>query len=121
MTREILLEKPRIDPYAKRLLEFVFVNSKGGCSRTRMILILKKEPLNANQLAKKIYLDYKAIQHHIEVLEKNNLISRIGDKYGVMFFPSVFLEHNMMIFDTLAAKWDEKNGFSQMGIKCHNI
>lgn len=108
VTRQILLENLRIDPYAKRLLEFVFVNSKGGFNRTRMILILKKEPLNANQLAKKIGLDYKAIQHHVGVLEKNNLISHMGEKYGIIFFPSVFLEHNMMIFDALVAKRNEK-------------
>ena len=107
MTSQILLEHLRIDPYSKRLLEFVFVGSKGGFSRTRIILILKKEPLNANQLAKRIGLDYKTIKHHVEVLEKKNLISRMGDKYSVIFFPSVFLEHNMLIFDELAVKWND--------------
>ncbi|HXV38524.1 MAG TPA: winged helix-turn-helix domain-containing protein [Nitrosopumilaceae archaeon] len=115
MSKQILLKPPRIDPSAKRLLEFVFVGSKGGFSRTRIILILKKEPLNANQLAKRIGLDYKTIKHHVEVLEKNNLISHMGDKYGVIFFPSIFLEHNMMIFDELAVKWKTNN------VECHGI
>lgn len=108
MSKQILLKPQRVDPSAKRLLEFVFVGSKGGFNRTKIISILKKESLNANQLAKRIDLDYKTIKHHFEFLEKNNLISHIGDKYGVIFFPSNFLEHNMMIFDELAVKWNDK-------------
>ena len=59
------------DPHAKRLLWFVFMGSKGGLNRIRLISVIRKNPLNANQLAKEMGLDYKAIQHHIGVLEKN--------------------------------------------------
>ena len=63
------------DPNAKRLLWFVFTGSRGGLNRLKIISILKENPLNINQLAKELSLDYKAIQHHIKVLEKNNLIT----------------------------------------------
>jgi len=67
----------------------------------------KKNPLNINQLAKELGLDYKAIQHHIKVLEKNNLITKMGEKYGVAYFPSTFLEVNMETFEEIEGKLDK--------------
>ncbi|TLX93820.1 MAG: winged helix-turn-helix transcriptional regulator [Thaumarchaeota archaeon] len=96
-----------LDPYAKRLLWFVFMGSKGGLNRIRLVSAIRKNPLNANQLAKELDLDYKAIQHHIGVLEKNNLITRIGDKYGVTFFISTFLEVNLDVFDEIVTKLEK--------------
>jgi predicted transcriptional regulator len=95
------------DPYAKRLLWFVFAGSKGGLNRMRLISTIRKTPLNANQLAKELGLDYKAIQHHIGVLEKNNLITRVGDKYGATFFISTFLEVNLETFDEIVTKLEK--------------
>jgi len=73
----------------------------------RLISTIRKTPLNANQLAKELGLDYKAIQHHIGVLEKNNLITRVGDKYGVIFFISTFLEVNLETFDEIVTKLEK--------------
>ncbi len=95
------------DPHAKRLLWFIFAGSRGGLNRLRIISSLKKKPLNTNQLAKELGLDYKAIQHHIKVLENNNLITKIGEKYGIIFFISTFLEVNMETFEEIATKLDK--------------
>jgi len=95
------------DPHAKRLLWFVFAGSRGGLNRLRIISALKDKPMNTNQLANELGLDYKAIQHHIKVLEKNNLISKEGEKYGVTYFVSTFLEVNMETFDEIANKLDK--------------
>ena len=95
------------DPYAKRLLWFVFAGSKGGINRIRLISVLRKIPLNTNQLAKELGLDYKAIQHHLTVLEKNNLVTKVGDKYGVTFFISTFLEVNLETFDEIVTKLEK--------------
>lgn len=95
------------DPHAKRLLWFVFAGSRGGLNRLRIISTLKEKPLNTNQLAKELGLDYKAIQHNISVLEKNNLITKEGEKYGVTYFPSTFLEVNMESYDEIAKKLDK--------------
>lgn len=95
------------DPYAKRLLWFVFTGSKGGLNRIRLISIIRNTPLNANQLAKELELDYKAIQHHVNVLEKNNLITRVGEKYGTIFFISTFLEVNLETFDEIVTKLEQ--------------
>lgn len=95
------------DPDVKRLLWFIFAGSRGGLNRLRIIAILKERPLNTNQLAKELGLDYKAIQHHIKVLEKNNLITPVGEKYGVAYFISTFLEVNMESFEEIEAKLDK--------------
>jgi len=95
------------DPQARRLLWFVFAGSRGGLNRLRIVSTLKDKPMNTNQLANELGLDYKAIQHHINVLEKNNLISKEGEKYGVTFFVSTFLEVNMETFDEIANKLDK--------------
>ena len=69
------------DPYAKRLLWFVFAGSRGGLNRLKLVKAIRENPLNANQLAKEMSLDYKAIIHHIGVLEKITLHALI------YFFP----------------------------------
>ena len=95
------------DPDVKRLLWFVFAGSRGGLNRLKIIVMLKENPQNTNQLAKNLGLDYKAIQHHIRVLEKNNLITPVGEKYGIVYFISTFLEVNMETFEEIAKKLDK--------------
>lgn len=95
------------DPYAKRLLWFVFAGSRGGMNRLKLVQAIREKPLNANQLAKELGLDYKAITHHIGVLEKNNIIARIGEKYNVTFFVSGFMEANMASFLEIAEKLEK--------------
>ncbi len=95
------------DPHSKRLLWFVFVGSRGGFNRLRLVRTIKEKPLNANQLAKELKLDYKAIQHHVKVLEKNNIVTKVGEKYNVTYFISTFLEVNMDTFNEIAEKLDK--------------
>jgi len=95
------------DPHSKRLLWFVFAGSRGGFNRLRLVRTIKEKPLNANQLAKELKLDYKAIQHHVKVLEKNNIITKVGEKYNVTYFISTFLEVNMETFNEIAEKLDK--------------
>ena len=52
-------------------------------------------------------LDYKAIQHHIQVLEKNNMITKAGEKYNVTYFTSNFLETNMESFNEIVDKLEK--------------
>ena len=92
------------DPNAKRLLWYMLAGSKGGENRIRIIDLLKERPYNINQLAEALGLDYKAIQHHIMVLEKNNLVSKIGQKYGVLYFISNYLEANIESFKEIRSK-----------------
>jgi DNA-binding transcriptional ArsR family regulator len=87
------------DPNAKRIFWYLFAGSRGGINRVKIIDLLKEHPYNINQLAAALKLDYKAIQHHISILEKDNIISRIGEKYGVQYFLSNYLEANIDAFN----------------------
>ncbi len=95
------------DPHSKRLLWFIFAGSRGGFNRLRLVRTIKEKPLNANQLAKELKLDYKAIQHHVKVLEKNNIVTKVGEKYNVTYFISTFLEVNIDTFNEIAEKLDK--------------
>ncbi|HEX2013622.1 MAG TPA: winged helix-turn-helix domain-containing protein [Nitrososphaera sp.] len=97
------------DPNAKRLLWYLFAGSRGGENRIRIIDLLKERPHNMNQLAEALGVDYKAVQHHIGVLEKNNMVTRTGEKYGVLYFISNYLEVNIEAFNEVRAAIDKKN------------
>jgi len=96
------------DPSAKRLFWYLFAGTRGGDTRIKIIILLKDKPYNTNRLAEALGLDYKAIQHHLNVLEKNNLITRQGEKYGIMFFISTYLEVNMDAFDEICNRIGKK-------------
>ena len=93
-----------LDSGAKRLLWYLFGGSKGAQNRIRIIEILRERPSNINQLSESLGLDYKGVQHHISVLEKNNLITRVGEKYGVLYFVSDYLQHNLAAYDEVKSK-----------------
>ena len=93
-----------LDPNAKRLLWYLFAGSKGGHNRIKIIDLLKERPYNINQLAEVLGLDYKAVQHHITVLEKNNLVGKMGEKYGILYFISNYLEVNIEAFNEIKSK-----------------
>ena len=98
------VSKHRVDPQTKRLLSFLFTATRGGNNRLRIMLLLAEKPLNTHQIAKELGLDYKAIQFHLGVLEKNNMISKAGQRYGALYFLSIFLEHNIEAFNEIVEK-----------------
>ncbi len=79
----------------------LFVGSRGGTNRIRIMSVLRNRPRNKNQLATELGVDYKNIQHHIKVLEQNNLVKKIGDHYGVTYCVSAFFENNEIVFDEI--------------------
>ena len=57
-------------PAIKQILDWLIFGSKGGETRKRILLLLKKKPLNANALTKAMEMDYKTIQHHLNILKE---------------------------------------------------
>ena len=82
----------------KRLLWWILVGSAGGFNRARILQEITTTPRNANELAIILKLDYKTTRHHLEVLEKNRLITEMGAKYGNVYFPSELLDENIHLF-----------------------
>ena len=89
----------------KNLLWYLIAGTKGGETRGKIIDLIRKKPSNANKIAEILKLDYKTIRHHLEILEKNNVITPINKgKYGAVYFLSDFMEQNINIFDGI---WDQ--------------
>jgi DNA-binding transcriptional ArsR family regulator len=105
------------DREAKRLLWYLFAGSRGGENRIRIIDLIKEQPHNINQLAEALGIDYKSVQHHIGVLEKNNMVTKVGEKYGVIYFISNYLEANIEAFNEVKAAIDEKGYLNRSGKK----
>ena len=99
------LQGRKIDRHTKSLLSYLFEGTKGGTNRLRICLLLTERPLNAHQIAMELELDYNSIEHHISVLEKNNMVSRVGPRYGALFYLSTFLEVNVEAFNEIVKKF----------------
>jgi len=96
------------DRASRKLLLYLFTGTRGGYTRLKIIMNLEARPLNTHQLSKEIGLDYKAIQHHMRVLEKNNLVTKVGEKYGAIFHLSNFLEINIECLTEVIEKLERK-------------
>ena len=96
------------DPELRRLLWYLLGGARGGENRARIIHELKNRPSNLNQLAKKLDLEYRSIQHHMEVLRKNSLITSQGEHYGLTYFLAPWLESHYAVFKEIIKKLDLK-------------
>ncbi|ABX13209.1 ArsR/SmtB family transcription factor [Nitrosopumilus maritimus] len=101
-------EQRKPDKQTRKLLFYLFTSTRGGFTRLRIIMSLLDKPYNTHQLSQELELDYKAVQHHMKVLEKNNMVSKIGEKYGAIFHLSNFLEMNISALDEAIDKLDRK-------------
>jgi DNA-binding transcriptional ArsR family regulator len=92
----------------KYLLGWLIAGTRGGPTRAKIIEALKETPQNANQLATSLDMDYKTIRHHLSVLEKNRIITSVGDKYGATYFLSQVMEENYALFEEILNKMWKK-------------
>ena len=78
---------------------WLFVNSRGAEVRFRIIERLRERPMNINQLARELNVDYKTIKYHLMVLKKYGFVNRISGNYGSPYYLSdeVFKHWNELI------------------------
>ena len=96
------------DRQTRRLLLYLFTGTRGGYTRLRIVMLLLQKPYNTYQLSQKLEMDYKAVQHHMKVLQKNNMVTKIGERYGAIFHLSNLLEFNIGTLDEVIDKLDRK-------------
>ncbi len=96
------------DRDSRKLLLYLFTGTRGGYTRLKIIMNLEARPSNTHQLSLELGLDYKAVQHHMKVLEKNNLVTKVGEKYGAIFHLSNFLEINIGALGEVIDRLDRK-------------
>jgi predicted transcriptional regulator len=96
----------------ERALYWLLAGTMGGINRVRILQSLLKKPQNTNQLAKSLHLDFKTIQYHLRVMEKNDLVTyQGGNGFPKIYFPSQLIEDNIEQFQSIAAQIENrKNG-----------
>ncbi len=93
------------EKYLKRLLWYLLGGTRGGPTRAEILKTLRDRPLNANQLAEALRVDYKTIQHHLRVLEENGLAAP-SEKgaYGAMIFLTPKMEEAIPYLEEIWSK-----------------
>ncbi|MFC7202573.1 ArsR/SmtB family transcription factor [Haloferax namakaokahaiae] len=90
----------------RRVLWWLIGGARGGKNRLRIVRTLADTPMNANQLADELDLNYKTVRHHLELLEENGVLTTMGDGYGKTYFLSDRMEQNVDILDQIAREAD---------------
>jgi predicted transcriptional regulator len=90
------------DPELRRLLWYLLGGTRGAENRARIIRALRERPRNLNQLANDLGFQYNLVQHHVEVLKRNSLVTVVGEHYGQTYFLSPWLEAHFDVFELVA-------------------
>ncbi len=85
----------------RKILTWLLNGSRGGPTRLKILRALKEKPMNPNQLARVLNLNYKTVIHHLTVLERHGLIVRLESGYGAPYFLSDVLERNWEVVNSL--------------------
>jgi DNA-binding transcriptional ArsR family regulator len=88
----------------KYILGWLIAGTRGGITRAEIIKTIHETPQNANQLANNLKVDYKTVRYHLEVLEKNHIVTSVGDKYGATYFLTQTVEDNYFMFEEILKK-----------------
>ena len=88
----------------KYILGWLIAGTRGGVTRAEIIKTIHETPQNANQLATTLKVDYKTVRYHLEVLEKNRIVTSVGDKYGATYFLTQTMEDNYAVFEEILKK-----------------
>jgi DNA-binding transcriptional ArsR family regulator len=93
------------EKYTRRLLWYLLGGTRGGPNRVEILKALRDRPLNANQLAGSVHLDYKTIEHHVRVLEENGLVTT-SEKgaYGAVLFLTPRMEEAWPLLEEIWAR-----------------
>ena len=100
--------KEKVDPEVKEAFKEIFTGMQGRFTRLKIIKSLSEKPMNTHQLTLKLGKDYKGTQRNLKVLEKNNLIIKVGEKYGAVFYISPYLEANIKALDEVIKQVQKK-------------
>jgi len=76
----------------ERLLWWLFAGSAGGATRATVLLAIREQPRNAQQLSQALHLDYTTVRHHLRVMEANIIVLAEGEKYGRIYFVTEGME-----------------------------
>jgi len=93
----------------RQLLWWILAGTRGGPTRAQIILTLKEQPMNSQQLANALQVDYKTVRYHLDLLVSNQLLVSGEKRYGNMYFLLPELEANFPAFLEIWGKLGKKN------------
>ncbi len=97
-----------IEPSFKRAMMYIFVGTRGGYNRARIVELLKEEPQNPHRIAEKLQLDYKTVQHHLRLLEANEVVVTSSPKgYAAVYFLTPYAESHLAALRQMWAKFGQ--------------
>lgn len=68
------------------IVRWLLEGSRGGKLRARILLLLKEKPMNPNQLAKELGVNYRTVIHHLRILQEHELVEKLGgNNYGAPY------------------------------------
>jgi DNA-binding transcriptional ArsR family regulator len=91
----------------EKALWYLFVGTRGGKNRARLVDTLSERPRNANQLSERLDLDYNTIRYHLEKLADHGIVETGGDDYGEMYFLTDRFERHREEFDRITAELED--------------
>lgn len=92
------------------VLWYVFMGTRGGENRARLLRALADRPRNPNQLADDLDLDYTTIRHHLDVLVENDVLRNSGDEYGAIYYRRTERERTGRRSNESSSRWSEYGG-----------
>ncbi|MFA6489643.1 MAG: ArsR family transcriptional regulator [Candidatus Micrarchaeia archaeon] len=91
-----------------RLLIWLLEGTKGAKTRQLLLSLLLEKPRNMRQLALAAGMDYKSVQHHIELMEKNSIVSRAGGYSPIYFVSDIVLAEKGFVSKLKGGKHGKK-------------
>lgn len=85
----------------EKALWYLFVGTRGGKNRSRIVRSLSARPKNANQLADDLDLDYNTIRHHLDMLIEHDVVEPGDADYGTLYFLTDQFKHHRDTFDDI--------------------
>ena len=81
------------------LFYWLFVGSKGGINRVKIVKLLYENPYNAKNISDKLELNYKTVRHHLKLLEDHDIVGTpSGVRYGLLYFLTEEMKENYELF-----------------------
>ena len=92
----------------EKALYWILAGTMGGGNRVRILKELLRRPQNTNNLSKTLGLDFKTVQYHLKVLEKNGFVTfKGGGGFSKLYFPSKLVEDNIETLHDIMSQMEE--------------
>lgn len=88
----------------EKVLWWLIGGTRGGKNRLRIIMALDEQPMNMNKISEELDLDYKTVQHHIDLMTEHNVVTEMGEGYGTNYFLTDQMDSNMEKLESIAER-----------------